>query len=70
MPANPMDLPDDQRWWYCLKHDAPEKGPGCPDKYRLGPYADEDSAVRALQTVAERNEAWDDGEDAENRDDW
>ncbi|MDA8368551.1 MAG: hypothetical protein M0026_01600 [Nocardiopsaceae bacterium] len=49
----------DRRWWYCLRHNKPEQGPGCPRKYRLGPYPDEASAAGALHTVAERNEAWD-----------
>ncbi|WP_067970933.1 hypothetical protein [Nocardiopsis trehalosi] len=49
----------DRRWWYCLRHNTPEQGPGCPDKYRLGPYPDRETAAEALHTVAERNEAWD-----------
>ncbi|WP_017622400.1 hypothetical protein [Nocardiopsis chromatogenes] len=63
MAGNPMDLPEDQRWWYCLKHDRVEKGAGCPNKFRLGPYADEASAAGALHTVAERNEAWEASDD-------
>lgn len=46
-------------WYYCLRHERVERGPGCPDKERLGPYPSEDEATQALQIVAERNEAWD-----------
>ncbi|MBB4930776.1 hypothetical protein F4561_001596 [Lipingzhangella halophila] len=49
----------ENQWWYCLRHSRAEQGPGCPNKYRLGPYPDEAAAVEALRTVAERNEAWD-----------
>ncbi|GAB3205480.1 hypothetical protein ACQEU5_01540 [Marinactinospora thermotolerans] len=53
------DRPDsDHQWWYCLKHNAPEYGPGCPGKYRLGPYPDEATAASALRIAEERNEAW------------
>lgn len=57
----------DQRWWYCLRHKGPEKGPGCPNKDRMGPYPNEEAAQAAMATVAERNQAWDE-EDAEERD--
>jgi len=40
---------------------------GCANKDRLGPYATRAEAERALQTAAERNEAWD--EDPRWRDD-
>ncbi|GAA3735872.1 hypothetical protein [Salinactinospora qingdaonensis] len=55
----------DRRWWYCLKHSRPEFGPGCPNKYRLGPYPDEEAAANALRTVEERNEAWDEQDERE-----
>lgn len=57
---NPSSAED--QWWYCLRHSRAEQGAGCPNKYRLGPYPDEESAVEALRTVAERNEAWDQDE--------
>ncbi|RCV55351.1 hypothetical protein [Marinitenerispora sediminis] len=54
------ELPDgDHQWWFCLRHNRPEYGPGCPNKYRLGPYPDEAAAGDALATVARRNEQWD-----------
>jgi hypothetical protein len=49
----------DGDWYYCLTHLRLEHGPGCPDAERLGPYATREDAERALQTAAERNEAWD-----------
>ncbi len=52
-------MDDDRRWWYCLKHNRVEQGPGCPDKDRLGPYRTEQEAARALETVRRRNEEWD-----------
>ncbi len=52
-------MEDDQGWWYCLKHNVVEHGPGCPDKDRLGPYPTEAEAARALDKVRERNEEWD-----------
>lgn len=52
-------------WWFCLKHMKVEHGAGCPDKDRMGPYATEAEAARALETARERNEAWrnQDGDD-------
>ena len=47
------------RWWYCVKHHTVEHGRGCPARHRLGPYPSEAEAARALDKVAERNEAWD-----------
>ena len=49
----------DQRFYYCLKHRAVEEKDGCPASDRLGPYPTRAEAERALERVAERNEAWD-----------
>ncbi|MFC5730529.1 MULTISPECIES: hypothetical protein [Nocardioides] len=46
-------------FWFCLKHHAVEGEDGCPSKDRLGPYASEAEASRALETARERSEAWD-----------
>ncbi|MFT4298998.1 MAG: hypothetical protein QM597_05120 [Aeromicrobium sp.] len=46
-------------YFFCLKHHAVEGEQGCRAKDRLGPYDTETDAARALQKVAERNEAWD-----------
>ena len=47
------------QWWYCLKHNQVEGADGCADTHRMGPYASEAEAARALQTAADRTEAWD-----------
>ncbi len=47
-------------FWYCLKHHAVETSENaCKISDRLGPYPSEAEAERALDKVAERNEAWD-----------
>lgn len=51
-------------YYFCLKHHAVEGEKGCRAQDRLGPYETEAEASRALETVAERNEAW------ENDPDW
>ena len=49
-----------EEWFYCLKHDTVEPAEGCKAADRLGPYASQAEAARALEKVQERNEAWDD----------
>jgi hypothetical protein len=51
-------------YWYCLKHGTVEGAEGCKAADRLGPYPTAEEAGRALDRVAERNEAW------ENDPDW
>ncbi len=46
-------------YWYCLTHRAVEGAEGCSNSDRLGPYATEDDASRALETAAKRTEEWD-----------
>lgn len=46
-------------YWFCLKHHQVEPEEGCPNKDRLGPYASETEAARALELAAERTEKWD-----------
>ena len=53
-----------EEFWYCLVHNRVEGRQGCKNADRLGPYATEREASRALDKVAERNEAW------ENDPDW
>ncbi|WP_017572302.1 hypothetical protein [Nocardiopsis halotolerans] len=53
------DTPQDDKWWYCLKHGRVEHGPGCPNRMRMGPYPDEDTAASAMAIAAQRNEEWD-----------
>jgi hypothetical protein len=54
----------DHQYWFCLTHHRVEGGEGCRNQDRLGPYPSPEAAARALETVAERNEAW------ENDPDW
>jgi len=55
MPTDP-EAPE---YWYCIKHSRVEGHDGCPNKDRLGPYETQAEASRALETAAERTEAWD-----------
>ncbi|WP_134767602.1 hypothetical protein [Nocardioides sp. 1609] len=50
---------DAPEFWYCLKHSTVEGRDGCPNKDRLGPYASEAEAARAIETAHEKSEAWD-----------
>ena len=47
-------------FWYCVKHHRVEPADGCPPIDRLGPYATEEEASRALEKAEERNQEWDD----------
>ncbi|MCW2757971.1 MAG: hypothetical protein JWO46_1717 [Nocardioidaceae bacterium] len=55
-------------YWYCVKHHAVESADGCPPIDRLGPYATQAEAEKALEKVAERNAEWE-AEDARWNDD-
>lgn len=48
-----------EKFYFCLDHHRVEPQEGCSPSHRLGPYASEAEAARALEKVAERNEAWD-----------
>ena len=51
-------------YFWCLRHHRVETAvDACAEKYRLGPFATQAEAEKALDKVAERNEAWD-AEDA------
>jgi hypothetical protein len=47
------------KYWYCVKHRAVEGPDGCPPIDRLGPFATEEEASRALEKAQERNDEWD-----------
>ncbi|WP_210441493.1 hypothetical protein [Nocardioides xinjiangensis] len=49
----------EDEYWFCLTHHTVEGRDGCKNADRLGPYASPAEASRALDKVAERNEAWD-----------
>ncbi len=46
-------------YWYCLNHHRVEGVDGCAYKDRMGPYATEAEAERALEKAAERTKEWD-----------
>jgi hypothetical protein len=46
-------------YWWCTDHNAVERDGGCRAEVRLGPYATQDAAEHALQSVKERNEKLD-----------
>lgn len=54
---------DAPAFYFCLKHRRVEGEEGCKASDRLGPYASEAEASRALEKVQERNEAWDNDPD-------
>ena len=50
----------EDEWWYDLKTRTPVQGDRAGKiANRLGPYASREEAERALEKVAERNEAFD-----------
>lgn len=50
-------------WYFCLEHQKVEPEAGCANGERLGPYATEAEAQHALETVHERNEAFEEDDD-------
>lgn len=47
-------------YWFCTKHHTVESGDDmCPAIDRLGPFATQEEASRALETAQARNEEWD-----------
>ena len=55
-------------YWYCQEHNRVEKYEDTDSTNRIGPFATEDEAAHALQTIHDRNERYD-REDAEWNDD-
>ncbi|MEI7443138.1 MAG: hypothetical protein WCK30_06260 [Actinomycetes bacterium] len=47
------------KWWFCLKHQNVEHGPGCPDESRLGPFASQELAEAVLDRMRARTQAQD-----------
>ena len=55
-----MDTDTGKHWWYSLTRHTVEDDDGpTPGKDRLGPYATQEEASRALEIVQERNREWD-----------
>ncbi|UQX87295.1 hypothetical protein M6D93_13410 [Jatrophihabitans telluris] len=53
-------------WWYCEEHHRAERFADCNSDRRIGPFATEAQADRALQTIAERERHYDAEDDAWN----
>ena len=58
-----------EEYWYCVKHHTVEPPAGCKNADRLGPYPTREEAGRALEKVQQRNEAWDNDPEWNDRDD-
>jgi hypothetical protein len=54
-------------WYFCLKHHAVEPYEACKAIDRLGPYEFREDAEHALERVAQRNQDWDEEEEAEEQ---
>jgi hypothetical protein len=46
-------------WWYNLRTQTVEQGPGAPNAERMGPYATQAEAETAMERARARTEAWD-----------
>jgi len=56
------------RFWFCIEHHRVEKGEDTHGSNHLGPFPTEEAAARALETVAERERAYDAEDSAWNGD--
>jgi len=46
-------------YWYCQEHHRVERYEDTDSSNRIGPFGTEAEAARALETIAERNERYD-----------
>ncbi len=53
-----IGLEGDDQWWFNLRTQQVERGPGAPNAERMGPYPSEREAADALDLARLRNEAW------------
>lgn len=51
-------MADKTEYFWCLKHHTVETADGCKAADHLGPYPSPQSAAEALDTVAARNDFW------------
>jgi len=58
-----IGLEGNDQWWYNLRTQQVERGPGAPNAERMGPYASEAEAADAMERARERSEAWDAADD-------
>lgn len=56
---------DENQWWYNLKTGVVERGRLSPSVDRAGPFATEEEAASAPQTIAENARAWNEEEPGE-----
>lgn len=54
-----IGLEGDDQWWFNLRTQKVERGPGAPNAERLGPFASEQEAAEAPDRARSRSEAWD-----------
>ena len=54
-----LGIDDNDQWWFNLRTQEVEQGPGAPNAERMGPYGTRDEAETALSRARERSEAWD-----------
>ncbi len=54
-----LGLEGTDQWWFNLRTQQVEQGPGNPNAERMGPYASKAEAEAALTHAQERNEVWD-----------
>jgi len=57
------------KFWFCMEHHRVEKSEDTHGSDHLGPFPTEDAAAHALETVAEREKAYDAEDSAWNGDD-
>jgi hypothetical protein len=54
-----LGLDGNDLWWFNLRTQQVEQGPGDPNSERMGPYATREEAESALERAHARSEAWD-----------
>lgn len=54
-----LGLDGNDLWWYNLRTQEVEQGPGAPNAQRMGPYLTRAEAETALERAQARTEAWD-----------
>ena len=54
-----LGLEGDDLWWYNLRTQKVEQGPGDHNSERMGPYVSRAEAETALERAQARTEAWD-----------
>lgn len=55
-------------YWYCMEHRRVEKYEDTDSANRIGPFPTEDAAAHALETIHEREKAYDAEDSAWNGD--